>query len=118
MIDCGLQSVPGHVISRLRKLRTLNVAKNKLATFPPVGQWTQLRELRFSKNFLTALPDGIADLPHLERASINGNCITTLSWEVLRKLPLLGAQKMPEVYDAGRLKGALFMRDRLVPTVG
>ena len=118
VVHSGLESLSGHVISRLQKLRTLDVSDNKLGTFPPVGQWTQLRVLLIHGNDLTSLPEGITDLPRLERFDFAGNRIATISLGVLRKLPWLPCVRdMPTELLVSWVISDFLMKDGIVPTV-
>ena len=118
LVRCGLETLSEHVISRLTRLRVLIVNNNKLASFPPLGECAQLRVLNISSNLLSSLPEGIADLPRLEKVDITFNRIETLSWDVLRRLPLAQVLwGMPAEYDEGVLEPGIVMRGHIVPKV-
>ena len=112
--NCGLEALP-ESITRLSGLQELRVANNKLRFCPPLGALRKLRTLWLHENYLASLPEGITDLPLLEWVSIPANCMYTLEWDAVKRLPLLGSSDpMPEKYDPSneRLARELTMRTR------
>ena len=113
MACCELAVLPTSA-AHLFRLRTLVLDDNKLQSCPPLAALRQFRVLDLGYNYLTSLPEGILDLPLLETVSIDGNCLYALEWDVIKRLPLLGSDPMPDTYDPSneRLTDAMTVRAR------
>ncbi|KAH7338546.1 hypothetical protein BKA66DRAFT_577380 [Pyrenochaeta sp. MPI-SDFR-AT-0127] len=60
------------------RLKTLNLATNRLRSLPEVSTWTSLTTLLVGENKLSALPEAFVALPQLRSADFTGNDITQL----------------------------------------
>ena len=111
VFQCGLTALPASVAA-LSRLRSLRVFWAKLQSCPPLGALRQLRALDLHDNYLISLPEGITGLPLLKRVNIFDNCIYILQWDVIKRLPLIGSDPLPDTYDPsnGRLRRVLAMR--------
>lgn len=79
-------------ILKLKNLRTLKLAKNKIDSIPTeIKQLQHLRELDVSKNKLKEFNKGICELVNLERLILNQNSIESIPAEIknLKKLVYL-----------------------------
>ena len=93
-------------------LEELNFRGNRIEQCPPLGSLRRLRILGMMDNYLTSLPEGILDLPLLTSVYIRNNCMYTLEWDVVKRLPLLGDDPMPDTFNPSDMRrfGALVMR--------
>ena len=65
---CQLESLPP-TLPQLRRLRKLDLANNKLSsdTLGELRALTNLRKLDIKGNPFTSVPEGLAELPHMEK---------------------------------------------------
>ena len=75
-------------LSGLLNLEHLVVWRCLVTSMPPLGSLTKLNCIDISENRLTALPEGVINLPFLEAIKINHNDMQTHRWADLRMLPL------------------------------
>ena len=113
----GLEALPAS-LSGLSRLRILHVSGNSLQSCPPLGALRRLRVVDLRDNYLTSLPEGILDLPLLERVHISYNRMYTLQWDVLKRLPLLGSDPMPDTYDPSHRGLEVALRMRITDGIG
>ena len=110
--SCGLKALPASV-ANLSRLQRLSVDGNKLRSCPPLGTLRKLIVVDLSDNYLASIPEGLSNLPLLMWVKIYRNCMYTLEWNVLKRLPLLGSKyPMPDMYDPSEWWFELRMRAR------
>jgi internalin A len=70
-------------LTKLTKLRHLNLEFNQITNLPPdIGKFTKLSRLDLSSNLMTSLPPEIGDLTNLTTLSLGGNKLQRLPTEL------------------------------------
>ena len=84
------KDLPGSILEQGTHLQYLNFANNQLETLPlEIGKLTNLREICLSFNKFDSIPISLQSCERLETLLLNGNQISVIDVEVLRRLKML-----------------------------